>query len=100
MPFDSRVGVFCIPEPTTGLDARAAMTVVSALRKIASSGRSIVCTIHQPSAELFFMFDSLLLLQKGGHQVYFGPIGRRGRNARGAASRCARCVVLLKCMLV
>ncbi len=37
--------------------------VVQALRKVASLGRSVVCTIHQPSAELFFHFDDLLLLQ-------------------------------------
>ncbi len=37
--------------------------MVQALRKVASLGRSVVCTIHQPSAELFFHFDDLLLLQ-------------------------------------
>jgi ABC-type multidrug transport system ATPase subunit len=56
---------------------------VNTLRKIASSGRAIVCTIHQPSAELFFQFDSLLLLQSGGKQAYYGAIGRRGRAVKG-----------------
>jgi energy-coupling factor transporter ATP-binding protein EcfA2 len=69
-------------EPTTGLDSRAAMTVVQALKKIASLGRSIVCTIHQPSAELFFHFDNLLLLQPGGRTAYCGPIGFRGSVVR------------------
>jgi hypothetical protein len=43
--------------------------VVQALRKVASLGRAVVCTIHQPSAELFFHFDDLLLLQ-----VHFCPV--------------------------
>ena len=48
------------------------------IRRIASTGRSVICTIHQPSAEVFYMFDRLLLLAPGGYQVYFGPIGHRG----------------------
>jgi len=50
-----------IPQPTTGLDSRSALTVARVIRKIASTGRTCICTIHQPSAELFFMFDRLLL---------------------------------------
>ena len=56
--------------------------VVHALHKVASLGRSVVCTIHQPSAELFFNFDDLLLLKSGGHTVYFGPVGFRGATVR------------------
>lgn len=49
---------------------------MSFLRSLADNGLSILCTIHQPSAELFQVFDRLLLLRKGGQTVYFGDIGR------------------------
>jgi ABC-type multidrug transport system ATPase subunit len=49
----------------TGLDARAALVVVRAIKRLASSGRTVVCTIHQPSLALFNHFDSLLLLKRG-----------------------------------
>jgi ATP-binding cassette subfamily G (WHITE) protein 2 (SNQ2) len=64
--------LFC-DEPTTGLDSKSALRVVKLLRRLARSGLAVVATIHQPSAEAFEMFDSLLLLQRGGKQVYFGP---------------------------
>jgi ABC-type multidrug transport system ATPase subunit len=71
--------VFC-DEPTTGLSARAAAVVVRCLQRIAARGRTVVCTIHQPSAHLFFAFTHLLLLAPGGHQIYFGPLGHHGRE--------------------
>ena len=67
-----------LDEPTSGLDARAAMIVVRVIRKIAQRGRSVVCTIHQPSADLFDQFDRLLLLKSGGKEVYFGNVGEEG----------------------
>jgi ATP-binding cassette subfamily G (WHITE) protein 2 (SNQ2) len=48
---------------------------MSFLRSLAANGQAILCTIHQPSAELFQVFDRLLLLRKGGQTVYFGDIG-------------------------
>jgi ABC-type multidrug transport system ATPase subunit/ABC-type multidrug transport system permease subunit len=72
--------ILFLDEPTTGLDSRGAQTVVRVIRRVAARGRAVVCTIHQPSAELFYMFDRLLLLQAGGYQVYFGPVGHRGRE--------------------
>jgi ABC-type multidrug transport system permease subunit len=57
---------------------RAAAVVVRVIRRIADSGRTVVCTIHQPSAELFYMFDDLILMQRGGRMVYVGPLGQRG----------------------
>lgn len=63
-----------------GLDARAAAIVMRVIKNVAASGRTVVCTVHQPSAELFFLFDDLLLLTRGGYQAYFGPLGARGRD--------------------
>ncbi|KAN0035235.1 hypothetical protein ACTA71_004496 [Dictyostelium dimigraforme] len=64
-----------LDEPTSGLDSSAALKVMNLIKKIASSGRSIICTIHQPSTTIFKKFDHLLLLKRGGETVYFGPTG-------------------------
>lgn len=57
-------------EPTSGLDARAAMIVMRGMKRIALSGRAICATIHQPSVAIFNGFDSLLLLKRGGEVVF------------------------------
>jgi ABC-type multidrug transport system ATPase subunit len=46
--------------------------VVGTLRDLASSGHTVVCSIHQPRSSIFKMFDDLLLLSEG-RVVYFGP---------------------------
>lgn len=58
-----------------GLDSRAALLVMNCLRKISDTGRTIVATIHQPSSQVFDMFDDLLLLKKGGEVVFYGETG-------------------------
>ncbi|TMW61661.1 hypothetical protein Poli38472_010724 [Pythium oligandrum] len=68
--------VLFLDEPTSGLDARSAKLIMDGVRKVADSGRTIVCTIHQPSTEVFMLFDSLLLLKRGGQTVYFGDLGK------------------------
>ena len=65
-----------LDEPTSGLDSQSAFNIVRFLRKLAAAGQAILCTIHQPNAALFENFDRLLLLQRGGQTVYFGPIGK------------------------
>jgi ABC-type multidrug transport system ATPase subunit len=67
--------ILFLDEPTSGLDSFGAERVMTAVRKIAQRGTSVVCTIHQPSATIFGMFTHLLLLKKGGYTTYFGPIG-------------------------
>ncbi|XP_019196202.1 PREDICTED: pleiotropic drug resistance protein 1-like [Ipomoea nil] len=64
-------------EPTTGLDARASAIIMRTIRNVVDTGRTIVCTIHQPSIHIFEAFDELLLMALGGQEIYFGPIGRR-----------------------
>ncbi|GAB9468228.1 Abc transporter g family member 31 [Globisporangium polare] len=67
--------ILFMDEPTSGLDARSAKLIMNGVRKIANTGRTVICTIHQPSTEVFNLFDSLLLLQRGGRTVFFGELG-------------------------
>ncbi|KAI9729390.1 MAG: hypothetical protein M1834_006914 [Cirrosporium novae-zelandiae] len=64
-----------LDEPTSGLDGQAAFNIVRFLRKLADVGQAVLVTIHQPSAQLFTQFDTLLLLAYGGKTVYYGEIG-------------------------
>ncbi|KAF4325099.1 hypothetical protein BBO99_00000537 [Phytophthora kernoviae] len=70
--------VLFLDEPTSGLDARAAKALMDGVRSVADSGRTVICTIHQPSTEVFLLFDNLLLLQRGGETVFFGELGHKG----------------------
>lgn len=49
----------------TGLDSFMALNVVQTLKNMAHAGKTVICTIHQPSSELFAMFDKLLLMAEG-----------------------------------
>jgi len=60
-------------EPTSGLDSYLAMAVVNTLKDLAANGSTILCTIHQPSSEIFRQFDSLCLLSMG-KCAYNGPL--------------------------
>eukprot|EP01113_Clastostelium_recurvatum_P037483 TRINITY_DN5489_c0_g1_i3.p1 TRINITY_DN5489_c0_g1~~TRINITY_DN5489_c0_g1_i3.p1 ORF type:complete len:1654 (-),score=318.95 TRINITY_DN5489_c0_g1_i3:50-5011(-) len=64
-----------LDEPTTALDSGGAKKVITYVREIAKAGKSVICTIHQPSAVVFEMFDFLLLLTQQGEVAYFGPLG-------------------------
>lgn len=64
-------------EPTSGLDARSAAIVMRTVRNIVNTGRTIVCTIHQPSIDIFEAFDELLFMKRGGQLIYAGPLGPR-----------------------
>ncbi|XP_057954679.1 ABC transporter G family member 15-like [Malania oleifera] len=60
-----------LDEPTSGLDAASAFFVIQILRNVAFNGRTVILSIHQPSSEVFELFDNLFLLA-GGETVYFG----------------------------
>ncbi|KAL0021570.1 hypothetical protein WJX77_010078 [Trebouxia sp. C0004] len=67
-------------EPTSGLDARAAAIVMRTVRNIVNTGRTIVCTIHQPSIDIFEAFDELLLLKRGGELIFNGQLGNKSKH--------------------
>ncbi|KAK4559504.1 hypothetical protein RGQ29_008643 [Quercus rubra] len=72
----SNPSIIFMDEPTSGLDARAAAIVMRVVKNIVSTGRTVVCTIHQPSIDIFEAFDELMLLKKGGQIIYSGELGQ------------------------
>jgi ABC-type multidrug transport system ATPase subunit/pSer/pThr/pTyr-binding forkhead associated (FHA) protein len=70
--------VLFLDEPTSGLSSYDAAQVIQLLRRLADGGKTIICTIHQPSIDIFKDFDSLLMVARdkgdnAGMLVYFGP---------------------------
>ncbi|KAK8989797.1 hypothetical protein V6N11_064213 [Hibiscus sabdariffa] len=72
--------IIFMDEPTSGLDARAAAIVMRTVRNTVDTGRTVVCTIHQPSIDIFEAFDELLLMKRGGQVIYAGPLGRNSHK--------------------
>ncbi|XP_043694809.1 ABC transporter G family member 14 [Telopea speciosissima] len=61
-----------LDEPTSGLDSTTALRIMTTVKQLASGGRTVVTTIHQPSSRLYHMFDKLVLLSEGC-PIYHGP---------------------------
>ncbi|KAM3261195.1 hypothetical protein ACQJBY_052075 [Aegilops geniculata] len=72
--------IIFMDEPTSGLDARAAAIVMRAVRNTVNTGRTVVCTIHQPSIDIFESFDELLLMKRGGRVIYAGELGQHSHK--------------------
>jgi ABC-type multidrug transport system ATPase subunit len=72
--------IIFMDEPTSGLDARAAAIVMRTVRNTVDTGRTVVCTIHQPSIDIFEAFDEMLLMKRGGQVIYMGPLGRHSHR--------------------
>ncbi|KAL2243794.1 ABC transporter G family member 11 [Sesamum indicum] len=67
----TRPRLLFLDEPTSGLDSASAFFVTQTLRGLSRDGRTVIASIHQPSSEVFELFDRLYLLS-GGKTVYFG----------------------------
>ena len=64
--------ILFVDEPTSGLSSRDAENVMDLLKQLALSGKLVFVVIHQPSSDIFRMFDQLFMLDTGGFPVYFG----------------------------
>lgn len=63
-----------LDEPTSGLDSYSAFALITLLKRVAvKDGCTILCTIHQPSSEVFFLFDTVIFM-KAGRIFYQGPV--------------------------
>ena len=65
--------ILFLDEPTSGLDANMAASLVKTLQALSATGRPVVASVHQPSSEIYFLFDDLVLLLNGS-PVYVGSI--------------------------
>jgi ABC-type multidrug transport system ATPase subunit/ABC-type multidrug transport system permease subunit len=65
--------VIFLDEPTSGLDSAIAFEVMSTVRNIIDAQHTCVCTIHQPSRDIFALFNKLVLVS-GGRLIYFGTV--------------------------
>lgn len=63
--------LFC-DEPTSGLSSRDSENIIDLLKELSLKGKLIFAVIHQPSSDIFKMFDKLLILDTGGYQIYYG----------------------------
>jgi ABC transport system ATP-binding/permease protein len=59
-------------EPTSGLSSRDSENIMDLLKELTFKGKLVFVVIHQPSSEIFKMFDSLLVLDTGGYPIYYG----------------------------
>jgi ABC transport system ATP-binding/permease protein len=64
--------ILFVDEPTSGLSSRDSENIMDLLKELSLRGKMIFVVIHQPSSEIFKMFDSLLILDVGGFQIYSG----------------------------
>eukprot|EP00913_Durusdinium_trenchii_P012806 g12024.t1 len=77
-----------LDEPTSGLDSYAAHNVVMRLKDMAAhDGCNVLCTIHQPSSEVFHQFNSVMVL-RSGKRFYFGPLSGLSTSLHAAGKGC------------
>ena len=64
--------VLFVDEPTSGLSSRDSENIMDLLKELSLKGKLIFVVIHQPSEDIFKMFDELIILDVGGYQIYHG----------------------------
>ncbi|MBI5218685.1 MAG: ATP-binding cassette domain-containing protein [Bacteroidia bacterium] len=64
--------ILFVDEPTSGLSSKDSENVMDLLRELALKGKLIFVVIHQPSSEIYKMFDKMIILDTGGYMVYYG----------------------------
>ena len=80
--------LFC-DEPTSGLDSFMAFSVVDILKKLALQGKTVICTIHQPSSQIVEMFDKVLLLAgRPGRTAFLGEVSEANKFLESCGFPC------------
>ena len=64
--------VLFVDEPTSGLSSRDSENIMDLLKELSLKGKMIFVVIHQPSSDIYKMFDKMVILDVGGYQIYYG----------------------------
>lgn len=90
--------ILFVDEPTSGLSSRDSENVMDLLKQLTITGKLVFVVIHQPSSDIFKLFDKLLLLDTGGFPIYYGNpsdsllyFKRAMDSANADESECATC---------
>lgn len=65
--------ILFLDEPTSGLSSRDSENVIDLLKELSLKGKLIFVVIHQPSSDVFKMFDKMIIMDTGGYPAYYGP---------------------------
>ena len=79
--------VFILDEPTSGLSSTDSLKIVALLRKIATEGKVVIASIHQPDFETFMIFDKILIIDDGGYPVFYGTPAESAEYFRRLAGK-------------
>ena len=90
--------VLYVDEPTSGLSSRDSENIMDLLKELALKGKLVFVVIHQPSSDIYKMFDKLLILDLGGYPIYYGnPVEaviyfkKQINHANANESECVTC---------
>ena len=64
--------ILFVDEPTSGLSSVDSEVVINLLKEQTYKGKLVIINIHQPSSDLYKLFDKIIILDKGGYQIYYG----------------------------
>ncbi len=64
--------ILFVDEPTSGLSSRDSENIMDLLKELSLRGKMVFVVIHQPSSDIFKMFDTLIIMDVGGFQIYYG----------------------------
>jgi len=90
--------ILFVDEPTSGLSSVDSEMVMNLLREQVFKGKLVIINIHQPSSNLYKMFDRIIFIDKGGYQIYCGNPSEavvyfktRSNHANAKEDQCIRC---------
>jgi len=90
--------ILFVDEPTSGLSSVDSEVVMNLLKEQTYNGKLVIVNIHQPSSELYKMFDKIIILDKGGYQVFYGdPMEAvvyfkiQSNHVNASEDQCVRC---------